>query len=446
MNNNYLKKIIIFFIILLIIVLITIIGISLLIKIQNQSAQTENTGEDVLENYGKNSSGGIDEQSYFDIKKCMQIYLDYLNIDNSQYYGRAEDGGYVRDVEESYVKQNIYNLLSNKYINENNITIDNVYKYVDELKDPTLYVLIEADLIQDGDIKSFLTYGLIEEMEDYKVIDKIFTVVNIDVSKGCFSIEPIYGNYKDINEIKINKMDDKIILNNLNKFSMTSISKDDLPKEYINLYKRLALGEPEELYKLLDEDYKKLRFETFEIFKNYIEKNRSEIQSIRLEGFYIVTEGENTKYICIDQNKKYYVINQKEILEDYTIILDTYTIDLPEFIKKYDSSEEHIKVALNIEKLISATKDGDYKYVYNKMDNTFKNTKFGTEEKFEKYIKQKYNPNEDILSYGKYEKISGTHIYEVELTDVSENNKIKAKIVMQLKDERDFVFSFSTEN
>ena len=68
----------------------------------------------------------------------------------------------------------------------------------------------------------------------------------------------------------------------------------------------------------------------------------------------------------------------EEEVGKYSVVLDTYTIDLPEFIEKYNSANEKTKVGLNIQKVFDAINNEDYEYVYNKLDNTFKQTNFKT--------------------------------------------------------------------
>ena len=403
-------------------------------------------GENVLEEYGKTVSGGIDYQSYFDIKECMQKYVDNINIKNSKYYLYDRTNHKLIATDENEIKQNIYDLLSDKYINEENITIQNLYDNIETIDQSAIYTPIEAGLIQDGDIKSFAVYGLVQSTEDYRVICKLFSIVNINVSEGKFSIEPLYGNYTSISEISVENLEETITANNENKFTMTQLTPESYPTEYINIYKSLALGAPERLYSLLDEEYKNARFGNFEEFKSYIEKNKAKIQGTRLEKYKVDTSGENVRYICLDQNENYYIIDQKEILQDYKISLDTYTIDLPEFIEKYNNSNDNLKVALNIEKLVEATKMGDYKYVYNKMNKTFRESNFNTINSFGKFIETKFNAREDTIEYKKYEEVTGVHVYEIVVTDKSENKKINAKVVMNLKENRDFEFSFSVEN
>ena len=61
-------------------------------------------------------------------------------------------------------------------------------------------------------------------------------------------------------------------------------------------------------------------------------------------------------------------------MTDYSVILDTYTVDLKDFTDKYNSADVSTKVGMNVEKVIEAINDKDYRYVYNKLDETFRNT------------------------------------------------------------------------
>ena len=51
-------------------------------------------------------------------------------------------------------------------------------------------------------------------------------------------------------------------------------------------------------------------------------------------------------------------------ITNYEVVLDTYTIDLPEFLEKYNKNSDEIKCGMNIQKLFDAINDEDYSYVY----------------------------------------------------------------------------------
>lgn len=79
---------------------------------------------------------------------------------------------------------------------------------------------------------------------------------------------------------------------------------------------------------------------------------------------YKVNELEDyTQYVCIDNHGKYCIFRNRTSI-DKDIILDTYTIDLPEFIEKYNKAKPEEKVGMNIERFVNAINDKDYKYGY----------------------------------------------------------------------------------
>ena len=66
------------------------------------------------------------------------------------------------------------------------------------------------------------------------------------------------------------------------------------------------------------------------------------------------------RYVCKDGKDNFYIFNVNKVL-DYTVVLDTYTVDLPEFTEKYNKVNAQEKVALNINKVITALNNKDYK-------------------------------------------------------------------------------------
>jgi len=447
MDSKYFKKLIIFLIIILLMIAITIIiAISYLnvSNMQNINNNPEEGGEDFTKNYGKIENGLIDEQAYYDILACMKKYLNTINIKSTQYGSYDEQGNYIRTSEEREIKQKIYNLLGQKYISEKNITVENIQQHIKVVQEATTYVPLEVSMVQDADIKSFLVYGLIESTENYNVLDKIFAVINIDFYENNFTIEPIYGDYNSISEIKLESFEETITSNKDNKFNPVYLRASEIPEQYINLYKRLALGYPEKMYELLDEEYKNAKFGNIEVFKNYIEKNKEAIRLINLDKYEVVTTNNKVQYVCVDQNENYYIFKQNETFQDYSIILDTYTIDLPEFVEKYNSVTDKVKVGMNIEKVISAINDGDYNYVYSKLDNTFKNNKFSTISNLQTYIENNFYEKNNI-EYIEFSQEGDIYIYKAKITD--QNKKTSQEkylnIVMQLGEGTDFKMSFS---
>ena len=439
-NRTLNEKIILSFIIIVLIICIILVSVLLSLSRKNKETneveeveQSSDEGIGILkEQYGKITNNSISREGYFDINTCMNQYLDTININSSIYY----------DAQEKDVKQYMYNILSEKYISSNNIKLDNLYQNLKVMEEKVLFVPLEASVLQDKEITSFLVHGLAENLK-LEVVQNIFVILNVDLNNNLFSVEPINGNYNSIKDIKINNFETTINDNENNRFIVKSIGQEEISKDFINLYKRLALGAPQLMYNLLDEQYREKRFGNVENLKQYIEINKEKITGTRLEKYQVSQKDGYTQYVCVDQNNNYYIFRENAVL-DYSIILDTYTVDIPEFIEKYQKSSEEEKVILNIQKIVQAINSQDYRYVYSKLDDTFKANNFSTETVFENYMKTSFFEN-NTVNYKKYDKSGNTHIYNIDFTDANNKNTnvINKNIIMQLKDGTDFVMSFN---
>lgn len=448
MKIDFIRNKVLVFLIVLIIIILVILGMFLykILKKNRNEINEQEQGEDFIETYGKSTDNNISEQSYFDVNSCIRQYLSIINLNNDIYYTYNKSNDYVK-VEDKQIKQTIYNILGQKYINQNNITINNVFDYVKTLDETSLFIPLEISMIQDSGIKSFLVHGLVESL-NLTVIDEIFAVVNIDMVNSKFSIQPIYGKYSSIDDLKDKTLlETNIIDSDNNKFTMSTVTYEVILKEYINFYKRLAIGAPETAYKYLDKEYRKARYGSVEEFKKYIKENKDTINSISLDK-YQETDKENSKqYVGIDKNGFYYIFNQKSIM-DFTIITDTHSIDLPEFITQYEKATEQEKVAMNINKIIEALNMKDYKYVYNKFSDGFKENYFKTEQKFINYA-EKYFKNNNKVIFNEYSKKSNnTYVYNITLKDKNNNStlELNTDILMRLSKGTDFIISMSGIN
>lgn len=142
------------------------------------------------------------------------------------------------------------------------------------------------------------------------------------------------------------------------------------------------------------------------------------------------------------KNGNYYIFDVTAVYR-YTLILDTYTIDLPEFIEKYYGTEPTEKVALNIQKIFEAINNKDYNYVYGKLADGFKKNYFPTLDSFEKYAKEKFYDRNEV-EYLFYEKESEEYYsYTIKISDKDTGKSKNLKIIMQLQSGTNFVMSFN---
>lgn len=154
-----------------------------------------------------------------------------------------------------------------------------------------------------------------------------------------------------------------------------------------------------------------------------------------------------TEYICIDQYGNYYIFKDKGVM-DYTVMLDTYTIDSDEFNNKYNNGSEQLKVGMNLEKIFQALNRKDYNYIYEKLDDNFKQNNFPTLTDFETYAKSTFFDINKI-EYGDFEEKSGVYVYKISLSDATESaneeKKVTKNFIIKLEDNNNFKMAFNVD-
>lgn len=337
----------------------------------------------------------------------------------------------------------INSVLDEDYKNKNNITEKNVLKQLEKYKDVKSYfskeiyvqkiVLIQTYSGQYSYVKGIIRKDRNEE--------NVYLLIKEDLMNETYTIS--FLEEQEFNKIKNygsteNKADFSIEENEFNKTN--SVSSGDkaiceiLLQDYINSIE----NNPQLAYNLLDEEYRNIKFGNVENYIKYI--NNLNLDNILIEKYLFEKQEGYNQYICEDLNGNCYIFKNTNFM-NYSVFLDMYTVNIPQFVERYNDSKDEEKVKLNIHKLIAATKDEDYKYVYNKLDDTFRATNFSKQTDFEKFIKEKYNKDDELI-FTKYEKINNVHVYDIEITK-SDGSTKNAQIVMRLKEGTDFVMSFS---
>ena len=430
----------------LLIILVILIGaIIIIINLNPNNIEDEIGDEGLVIDYDAQEVEQVTSNiNFYTVSNCINQYLDIINLDSSIYYGYDDNNNYTKIIDDNEIKENIYYLLDSTYTSENGITLDNLYDNINTLNEKIIFMPIKMNVLTKANVEVYAVYGIEYTLENEYVGDAYF-IVNLDRNNNTFSIQPIKnGEYTNIDDIELINNDDKTIdNNNFNEFVEARITYEELLQNYISSYKTIAIVKPDLMYELLDEEYKNKKFGSLENFEIYISNNKEEIQRISLQSYQVNNYDDYTQYVCVDQNGKYYIFNETAVM-DYTLILDTYTIDLPQFTEEYNNSTDSEKVLLNIQKIFAAINDGDYSYVYGKLDTTFKQNNFPTEADFEAYIKANFYENNSI-AYSNYQTSGNLHIFEISITNADDetSSAVTKNFIMQLLDGTDFVMSFN---
>lgn len=447
MNN--LKKIMIIIVFIILIILIILFALTQMVKKneENENAVTE-IAENKIEVPQTEDDEEVDELKtnkveYLRIIKCLDQYVYFINLNDSSYYSYDENGNYSKVVEDETINQNIYNMLSEDYINKKSITLNNVQEYVYKIEEPCSCVPVSIKKeAETENIKSYSVYGIIVNSNYENPIESCL-ILNIDEANRTFSIEQL-ENKDELENIEVSKITS--IENKGNNIYRDSSNVDiEIIQNYFTNYKKLALVAPEIAYEnLLDDEYKQKRFGSVEKYKQYIETNRENIKVTILREYKTEVSGETAQYIGVDQKGKSYFFNAKTA-SDYKVILDYYTVDVPQFKEVYEKAKEEEKVGYNINKCIDAINDFDYGYMYSKLDDNFKNNNYPTEESFEQAIKEIFfEKNETTNLYCSQE----GEVYRGEVNIVNAENSLASKtivFIMKLEEGTNFVMSFSAE-
>lgn len=439
------------------IVVLTIILIILILTLVYVIIQNKRKTIEEIDEQGRDITYDIDttikpvsvRNNFYIVKECVNRFYSYYMavFDIEENYYNANE-----TLKQEAQKQNaeaIYDMLDSKYISEKAITKDNILTKLEKIKSSTVNITNMYVSEKTTNMSVYIVQGTLIN-NTTKEISQFQMIVKVDSLNRTFSIIPqdyVKENYNNLQvggNIDI-EVQENIEKNTNNKYIFNPISDQTYVTDLFNQYKNEALYTPKLAYNKLDEEYRNKRFGTLQKFEEYIKSNSKKYATLRIVKYQKTVTDNYIQYVCIDNNGNYYIFKENSVM-NCTLILDTYTIDLPEFIQKYNNVEENEKILLNIQKIFEAINSGDYQYVYGKLDSTFKSKYFTTLEQFEKYIKENwYSYNK--ISYEKYQKNGDIYLYNIQITD-GENTKVEKinkKIVMKLLEGTDFVMSFNVE-
>jgi len=394
-------------------------------SIQNQTTNNIVVGDndtEALINYEKKVEVNLvkSRNDFFSIENMVNNYLLYLKVGNSKA---------------------VYSMLDMDYISTQGITEANVLEILRTgiLYDGS-YKIKEAYVKNDTQNTIYYIYGILE-----KDLNKTpyYLVMYQDALNMSFAIKPITSTeYSQYISEQIQETNSKnISLNEYNKIVNIVVNDEDYANKYFNDYIHNAKYYPEEAYRLLNEEYRNSRFGSLENYKAYL-VNKNLAEDNLLTQYSIHTKNNVNYCVCIDKYNNTYVFEILGIM-NYKLILDTYTLDLPEFIEQYEEADDEGKIILNIKKIFEALNEQDYKYVYNKLDEEFKTINFADLNTFSTYMSSKLY-KEIQLEYIEYTKNEEEHKYILNVKDKTgvNTNIIQMTIIMKLGENTDFSFKF----
>lgn len=431
-----LKKLIIIILLIIVIVSILIIILGKLNQKKEESNMSIDDGEEIVQE--KDENGYVELSDYGLYYSINDILSKYINIMTSNEVQDIEDESNKEYTDSSQNMDIIYSLLDKNYINNYNITVNNVEKFIYKLDDNAKIIPINIKIKYGENINTCIVNAYImgNNIEEKKFI------IRLDNKNETFSMEFI--NNDDVKENNIDN-EDRIKINDYNHFEIQVATNEEIAMNYLEQYKNLVERAPQIIYdNYLDDNYKKLRFESLEEFKKYIESNKEELELIRTNKYLCNDLGDGkAEYVCKDQYNNVYIFDINSIF-DYKIKLDNYTILTDKFKTEYQNANDSKKIQMNTDRFIQMINRHDYKSSYNCISNDFKNNYFSTEEEFVDFIKQHFFDYNN-LSFKEFSK-EGTNLfkYTISVEDLTENDKdVKTvNMIMQINNDFDFEIAF----
>lgn len=437
------KMLIIIFCIIIFIIIISMIILNIKQKKEYKESLSTQGDKEVV---GLRNIYKVDSKSvYCSVEGCIKKYFD--NINNN-------------------IEEALYNILDKDYVKNNNIDVNNV---VDMLKNyrEKKYTIKEMYYLESSSQIPYIVRG---ELYDNQTIKDEFFIVVFDVRNETYSIEICNEDkYKHFKNGSIEYTEIPIEKNEYNFLKSNIYSDEDMAKKYFYDYIENVVYYPTYAYKTLNEEYSKKRFQDYEEYKDYlknnietfrlIEMNRAKSSSdfktqeeyskyfskkyyAGLQKYQINKIDEYVQYICIDGSEKYYIFNVKDDFS-YDVILDTYTLDFPQFIEKYNNSNVKERVILNIDRFFKSINDWNYRFAYSCLSEGFRDNKFKDQSEFENFIKKNlFNKND--VEFEEFKNEGETYIYNLIIKDSADESKFKnMQVIMKLKEATNFVISFN---
>lgn len=434
-----------------IIIIVATIGIIIILIIANIAKKDNISKEEMNKIYSE-----VKENNE-DVKDEKPIRTNRINT-----YVTVEET--IKNHIENTKNQNVelvMSVLNKEYISKNNINSNNLSSSTQQYKNITSYKNIE---MYEQNSEKFTAYYIKGQINDK---GNVYFEIGVDVNNHTYDIMPITEN-EYTTKINQSTGERTIEKNENNSIEFKDYDNADIAKMYFDDYLKQMISNPEKAYNLLDKQYRETKFENYNGFVQYINANREKLEltykmetldnndfekysdyldfklqhsNLGIKKYSIETYESYVQYTCQDAEGNYYIFSAQYPM-DYSVVLDVYTTDTQYFKNMYSRSTDQNKAKLNLEKIQEALNNKDYKYIYNKLNATFKANNFATESQFESYMKNNFFDKNQI-TYNTVEKQGDAWLFNAKLNNANGKEQKGINLVVKLNEGTDFEMSFS---
>ena len=369
-----------------------------------------------------------DLYTYFLLKQCL---ANYYNPENTRKGLDILDDEAKSDL--GITLDNVANFYSNKA--GAGFCIDKIFK--------------QRTNIEDSSQNLYIVYhrvGINSSKKDQVVF------VKIEERNICFSIYPQEylekNNYLNLTQndvVKINNIQE-LAQNDNNVYKVSLISKSDwsCTKELYDRYKFDVQYDLEGLYNKLNEEYKNIKFQSYDSFVQYINDTKERILNQEVSKYGVNTNGEYKEYIALCGENDHLVFYTRNLME-YVVSLDNYTATSLQYLSAYNETLPSNQAIYCIDRVIKAINDKNYEFIYNKLNSVQKYNYYSNFEDFKTFIINGfYNKNDYEIEDNKVMVTQNIYQYSIKVTDAEmPDSKNYKKFVMAVTLKGDMDFSIS---
>ena len=452
--------------ILILICIILFIIIVILITLSNNTNKTiDNINKNVISNDNETNNNVVNN-SIIDDERNGEIAYEGSEVSNDvKKIKSLEDKNTYFTLDalcQNYInlvanecKEELMNVVSSRYIKEYNINESNILDIIEIPKMTNInqyYKIVILDILTvriDQKTSLYIVKGKGRLVGNSDVFEYNI-MIEVDNNQSVYSIYPSQylkdkGYDKLVQGNQINYTANNIIKNKDNEFMHTLKDDLEMAKEYFNNYTEMLAYYKQDSYNKLNFQYMKEKFGSEQNFYNYLDEIKYIIYTMQINKYKVYHTKYYTDYVCTDQYENHYIFRQKNGIMDYTVFMDSYTVDLDTYKENYNNGNEVNKVKMQIEKFNQMLNTKDYNAIYNKLNSVFKQNNFNNVSNLKEYLQKNSYEINDIEIDDSYLN-EDYYICECTLRNSKNTNEDKKiNIIIKLIDYNNFEMSFSFE-
>lgn len=268
------------------------------VNILNEDNISEEEGAKKIE-YEKIES--VTNQTYFyTVENCIKKYLEYTTD--------------LRSDDSKKNKEKVYNLLSQKYVSENNINYSNLKQYV-EYEDNIEFAGCTRMVNYNIEKNNIIRFGA--EALFFKDNNPYYMnyIIYLDYSNLTYSIEPIKNDIAKLSKEDFSEKEENISNNTDNEFEYEVISEEELVDKYFEFFGYIVDKNPNFAYEYLEDQYRKQNFENISDWLKYVNSNKDVIENIKIKSIKIYESNGKVEYVCEDTYSNMYTVTENGIMQ-----------------------------------------------------------------------------------------------------------------------------------